>query len=106
MKDDKRIMLRIKVKALAEEARIIRKEERRLPGPNALRAELHWHRIGVVRYEARATHIAYGLIRGRPLERIERSETRTEALWEKVRAMIKKYGPAADKEMLLALCKA
>jgi len=102
---DRREMLRVKAKSLAEEAHLIRREERRTRG--LLREELRWHRTGVVRFEARATHLAYGIIRGRSIERIEKSSTRTEALWKKVRAMIEKYGPTAteQKQALLAVCK-
>lgn len=102
---DNREYLRVKVKSLAEEARIIRKEETRTYG--AIRDGLHLHRVGVVRYEARATHLAYGLIRGRALERIEKSDSRTDHLWKKVRAMIEKYGPCdtVGRGLLLERCK-
>lgn len=53
---DRREMLRVKAKSLAEEAHLIRREERRTRG--LLRDELRWHRTGVVRFEARATHLA------------------------------------------------
>jgi hypothetical protein len=99
---DRREMLRVKIKSLADEARIIRKEETRTNG--TLREELHMHRIGTVRYEARATHLAYGLIRGRTLDRIEKPTTpRPDHLWDKVRGMVKKYGPVsadANKQLL------
>lgn len=88
---DRREMLRVKLKSLAEESRIIRKEERRTHG--ALRDELHLHRVGVVRYEARCTHIAYGLIRGRTLMQMEGRDTMYPLIAEKVSAMLKKYGP-------------
>ena len=99
-------MLRVKVKCLADEARIIRKEESRTFG--ALREELASHRRTVVRAEARASHIAYALIRGRSLDKIERPRVqRDEILWKKVRSMIERYGPlAADKQRtLLAVCR-
>lgn len=103
---DRREMLRVKAKSLAEEARIIRKEETRTQG--SLREELHWHRIKDVRSEARATYLAYGLIRGTALDRIERptKDPRTEQLWKRVRAMAEKYGPLdkAARSELLARC--
>lgn len=89
---DRREMLRIKIKSLAEEARIIRKEEHRTHG--ALRNELHLHRVGVVRHEARHTHIAYGLLRGRTIEQIEPG-AKVDPDMKKVEAMLKRYGRTA-----------
>lgn len=98
---DRRELLRVKLKSLAEEARIIRREESRTHG--ALREELSWHRRGVVRNEARATHLAYGFIRGLTRDQMEPKREpliplTTPDLWErqrmeKVNAMVKKYGP-------------
>lgn len=87
---DRREMLRVKLKSLAEEARIIRREERRTHG--RLRDELHLHRIGVVREAARNTHIAYGLIKGRTLEQIE-GNAKSAPDWDAIGKMLKKYGP-------------
>lgn len=95
---DRREMLRIKLKSLAEESRIIRKEEKRTFGP--LRNELHNHRINVVRRAARETHIAYGLIRGLTLEQIEPGMTEEKFCFESnrffnrknIEAMLSRYG--------------
>lgn len=91
---DRREMLRVKLKSLAEETRIIRREERRTHG--ALREELYLHRTRAVGVEARLTHLAYGFIRGRTYEQMEATTKSplTPASWERVRAMLKKYGPA------------
>ena len=86
---DRREMLRIKIKSLAEEARIIRREEHRTRGP--LREELYLHRIHDVRSESRAAHLAYGFIRGRTLEQME-SKSRTKPRWNRVRDLCKKFG--------------
>lgn len=85
-------MLRIKIKSLAEEAKLIRREERRTFGQ--LRNELHLHRTGIVRYEARHTHIAYGLLRGRSIDQIE-PRAKEPPNMGKVEAMLKKYGSVA-----------
>lgn len=85
-------MLKIKLKSLAAEAKIIRKEERK---GGYYREELYRHRIDVVRYEARHTHIAYGLIRGRTLDQIERADSRPFD-HKRVEAMCLKYGPVAQ----------
>src|SRR4051812_12541317 len=66
---DRREMLRVKVKSLAAEARIIRREEMRTSGP--LREELYLHRTHAVRMAAREAGIAYGYIRGRTLLQME-----------------------------------
>lgn len=92
---DRREQLRVKVKSLAAEARIIRKEELRTTG--VLQHELWHHRISVVRSEARCTHLAYGFIRGRTLEQME-AKSDTPPDWERVRKMLKKYGPTGMLE--------
>jgi CRISPR/Cas system-associated endonuclease Cas1 len=85
---DQRVYLKVKAKTLAAEARIIRHEERRNPKRRAGLAE---HRRTVVREEARATHLAYGLIRGRTLEQMERN-ARTAPKWDRVNRMLRRYG--------------
>jgi hypothetical protein len=87
---DRRELLRIKFKSLAEEARIIRREERRTFG--SLRDQMYCHRIHVVRSEARITHLAYGFLRGRTLAQIE-SIRYTEPNWDRVVELIHRYGP-------------
>lgn len=87
---DRRELLKIKLKSLAAEARIIRREEQRSHG--ALREEMHLHRARYIRQIARNTHIAYGLIRGRTLEQIE-PHAQTEPDWTAIEKMIQKYGP-------------
>lgn len=103
---DRREMLKIKVKSLAEEARIIRKEERRTQG--LLREELNSHRRMDVRFAARTSYMAYGMIRGRGIEQTERpGSPRSETYWKAVRTMIQKYGPTEEKarEKLIVCCK-
>jgi len=84
--------LKVKLKTLAEEARIIRKEELRTNN-NLLREQLYLHRIHVVRKAARSTHIAYGLLRGHAYKDMERScDKYNKPDWKVVGDMIKKYG--------------
>lgn len=92
---DQREMLRVKSKSLAEEARIIRKEEMRTHG--AMRNRLREHRRGVVRIEARCTGLAYGFIRGHSWEKME-PKSITPPDWGRVRQMLKKYGPTGMVE--------
>ena len=84
------IELKIKIKSLADEARTIRKEENKLPGPQ--RGSLRDHRVGVVRREARHSLLAYGYLRGVPYRAME-ATTHTDPEWKSVERMIKKYGP-------------
>lgn len=75
------VELKVKIKSLAAETRIIRAEERKSLGRGramdaayypddkkkcyATYEKLRHHRIEVVRREARATHLAYAFIRGK-----------------------------------------
>lgn len=98
---DQREMLRVKLKSLAAEARIIRKEEQATHGEQ--RDRLHAHRVGIVRFEARAAHLAYGFIRGRTRDQMEPvrypglPEWTVKAmegpLMKRVKELAKKYGP-------------
>lgn len=83
-------MLKVKLKSLAAEARIIRKEELRARS-NDLREELYLHRIGPVREAARNTHLAYGFIRGRTIDEMEPTR-KSEPDWKAIQKMLDKYG--------------
>ena len=90
---DRRVFLKVKIKSLAAEARIIRAEEGKRKGKDneEERAGLHEHRVRVVRSEQRHTLLAYGFIRGRALEQIEPKST-TPVDWKKVKGMVERYG--------------
>ncbi len=85
---DGRLFLKVKLKSLAAESRIIRGLERK---EMVFRNVLWSHRTGVVRDEARATLLAYGFIRGRSYAQME-GGTKAKPDWKKVEAMVKKYG--------------
>lgn len=94
-----KVYLKVKIKSLAAEAHIIRREEKRHRGE--VRAGLHFHRIGPVRNEARATLLAYGFLRGRPLALIEPKRGKMAGwMWEKVEAMVKKYGDGDQRDRM------
>lgn len=108
-KHDRRVMLKIKLKSLADEARCIRREEQLRQG-GWLRLELRQHRLGL-RTEARATVLAYTFVRGFQRSRCEKPwvpivgkknsvqltrEAMEDQLREKVRAMVKKYSAHGD----------
>lgn len=100
--DDKRTFLKVKIKSLAAEAAIIRKEERKNTkvnefGYNELRQELKFHRIFVVRSEAYHTLLAYGFIRGRTFRQISPKGNPKHVNWDRVWKMIEKYGPKDKK---------
>jgi len=82
--------LKVKVKSLAAEAAIIRMEETRSRGE--LRSSLRFHRQHDVRREQRCAQLAYGYLRGVPMARIEPG-AKTEPDWDRVRILIKKFGP-------------
>lgn len=89
--------LKIKIKSLAEEARIIRAEEKKWPGQSEIRTGLHLHRVGEVRRESRVALLAYGFLRGRARDRIEKSERQPD--WDRVQKLIEKYG-TEDRRLL------
>lgn len=68
--EERIIHLRVKVKYLAAEARIIRAEARKTKG--MVKWGLNHHRKTVVRHHSRHNLLAYGLLRGQPYETMEK----------------------------------
>jgi len=98
--------LKIKIKSLAAEARIIRQEEKKWPGTSDVRTGLHLHRVNEVRREARVALLAYGFIRGRAYEAIEFNAA-VEPDWSRVAVLASRYGSAkVTKETLMLWPKA
>lgn len=73
--------LRVKIKSLGSESRIIRQEEihvskeyrrKRNPELSRDREELYLHKRDVVRPELRASYLAYAFLRGRGYAQVER----------------------------------
>ena len=88
---DKRQFLKVKLKTLAEEARIIRHEERKYYGMD--RWDLQHHRKTVVRDEARRTLIAYQFIRGRNWRiHVSSCDFTRRTDFDAIERMIKRYG--------------
>lgn len=83
--------LKIKIKSLAAEARIIRAEERKWPGPSDVYTGLHRHRVIDVRRECRAGHLAYGFLRGRSYRALE-AKCYEGPNWQRVTELVYKYG--------------
>lgn len=92
------IELKIKSKHLAEEARIIRFEERRLKAQRRteLLNKIRNHRVHEVRNENRATFLARAYLRGQSYCALEAKildQTKFDCLvYPRVLAMINKYG--------------
>lgn len=103
------VYLKIKLKSLAAESRIIAHQERKSWG--SVRDALHLHRKIDVRSEARAAHIAYAYIRGRTYQACEnrQRDDRPKVRWDRVASMVKKFHPDptvrffVDKEKQAAL---
>ena len=94
------VKLKIKLKSLAAEARIIRKEELKNKGKWAWQAEsFHVHRTQHLRPITRATHVAYGLLRELEYLQIEPT-TKSQPDWSKVRSMVAKYGRFEDEKIV------
>ncbi len=104
MENNMAVELKIKIKSLAEEAKIIKKEERKLLA-QARRTQgqdlyakydsLMGHRKGIVRFECRATHLAYAFIRGKKRPEANALDMRVmnnHTLMNKVAYMAAKYG--------------
>ena len=87
--------LKVKLKSLAAEAKIIRLEETRSRG--GIRNGLHEHRVGIVRFESRHTHLAYAFLRGKEYEQVEKT-CKTPPDWRRVYKMVKKYGSGWDED--------
>jgi hypothetical protein len=87
----KLVFLRIKIKNLADEARLIRLEEQRYSRQPWL-GTLVSHRKSVVRPEARATLLAYGYLRGKQFKQIESIKSTKRIDWTAVKRMVDKYG--------------
>lgn len=87
------VFLKVKVKSLAAEARIIHREESLARSADRKEALRH-HRIRVVRPEARHSLLAYAYLRGRSYRTVE-SVSRTVPDFGIVERMVKKFGPPA-----------
>jgi hypothetical protein len=91
------IELKIKVKSLAEEARIIRKEERKLHGMR--KWGLQHHRTTVVRDAARRSLVAYQFVRGRDWKSCASRDVHVHQRdRSSIEKMIQKYGTRRQLE--------
>lgn len=84
--------LKVKIKSLAAESRIIRLEEKKAKSRRRrdLRFGLYEHRIFTVRRAARAANLAYGFIRGNSYILMEKN-SRTQPSWKEISILLKRY---------------
>lgn len=80
-------LLRVNIKSLAEEARIIRKEMKRYGTP-WVKGSLASHRKTVVRAESRSAHLALAAVKGVPYKSVEKNP-KTRPDWNRVSAKLK-----------------
>lgn len=105
----KNVELKVKVASLAAEAIIIRRLQARIARAASRRGvakglspdwvSLQEHRRGVIRHEARHSHLAYGFLRGTPYAKIE-AKCWTKPDWAKVEAMAKRFAKDMDERTL------
>jgi hypothetical protein len=93
------VKLKIKAKNLAEESRIIRKEEKKLSGWQ--KRKIQDHRRWDVRNEARATQLAIAFIKGKTFRSVElktrdRMDHKHAMVLERLTMMAIKYGYSTE----------
>lgn len=86
-----KVYLKVKIKSLAEESKIIRKEENRVPKASPEFFGLRSHRKFDVRHEARSALLAYGFLRGVEYRNIE-SKTKRQPDLNRIIELVYKYG--------------
>lgn len=101
------VYLRVKIKSLAAEATIIRREERRAKllwqkYQNPTFFSLQGHRRCEVRPEARAALLAYGFLRGRTYHQIE-NKCHEPPNWHRVTELVRKYGTLSKEQSAIAV---
>lgn len=82
--------LKVKIKSLVAESKIIRGEEKK--SSNDLRGFLYMHRVGTVRRESRSSHLAYGYMRGKTLSQLEGKAIRYRVIDHRAHQIVKKFG--------------
>lgn len=103
------VYLKVKIKSLAVEAAIIRKEENRIACAGAKTDtwwSLRYHRIQDVRSEARSAQLAYAMLRNRPYQALE-AKCYEKPNVARIAELVRKYGALAKtREEIFALVKA
>lgn len=87
--------LKVKIKSLSAESKIIRLEEQRCFGNATLLNSLHRHRTCDVREHTRVNFIAYAYLRGRTLQSIEGDTSVPLYILNRAEKMVKTFGTQA-----------
>lgn len=87
--EERTIHLKIKVKNLADEARLNRAEARKASGK--VKWNLNHHRTSVLRDHARHNLLAYGILRGVPYLAMEQKCEKAPD-WDRVSKIAKRFG--------------
>lgn len=90
----KHIQLKVKIKSLAAESKIIRREISKSKDVG-LTASLQGHKMMVVRPEARHSLLAYAFLKGKSYSQVEKS-ARESPDWVKVVKLVEKFGQCWD----------
>jgi hypothetical protein len=85
---DKRVQLKIKIKSLAAESKIIRAETKK--APKWLKGHLHHHRVMDVRIESRYAQLAYAFLRNVDYSQVEYNAKKA-VNWEKLRDTVNRF---------------
>lgn len=99
-KPNYRAYLKVKIKSLAAESRIIRHEEKRAYD-NDQREGLYLHRVKDVRHESRASQLAYAYLRGVPFSVVEPSSRDTyerQCVIRRAGKIVHKFGLSKARE--------
>lgn len=96
---DRRVELKVKIKSLAEEARIIRLEEKRAKarGDYRLLFRLQEHRRGIVRQTAHESLLAYHLVRGTTIGKFP-YDTCRKPLPLDIKLSVSRFGPVRAED--------
>jgi len=80
--------LKVNIKSLAAESKIIRKSESKIRN-TYIRGDLNFHRRGPLREESRYSQLAYACVRGIPYSKVE-SKTQKTVDWNRVQRKVLK----------------
>jgi hypothetical protein len=92
--EERTIHLRIKIKSLADEAKSIRKEARKVSG--IVKWNLNHHRTTVVRDHARHNLLAYGILRRVPYRKME-NRCHEKPNFSRVETIAKRFGATEEE---------
>jgi hypothetical protein len=94
-----RVYLKIKLKSLAAESIIIRKEMAKFDGPSEAYQGLHLHRVNDVRDESRSALLAYTFLKGKKTYKEIEKSCYTPPNWKRVEKLVTTYGAKGDEKV-------